>query len=215
MEWKLAGHTSSGCEVIPAGPGITFKSMNLSPTFNSIAVEVLFDNDDNKNATATLEFKKAGDTDWKKGLDLWRVDPADAATPIDNLGRAFYGSALLLEHNTPYEVRVTISDPDGGGSVLPVQSVTTRNDNIPNADTLVPNRFVAVNGNDSWDGTSETFVSGTKGPWKTLQKAVVSAPSDAVLFRSDPVTMFNPAACGQPQLQLKPNFQQLMITEML
>ena len=28
----------------------------------------------------------------------------------------------------------------------------------------------ATNGNDSWDGTSGVYVSGTQGPWKTLQK---------------------------------------------
>lgn len=34
-------------------------------------------------------------------------------------------------------------------------------------------------GNDSWDGTSPTFVSGSIGPWKTQQKFWTSAPAGA------------------------------------
>ncbi len=36
-------------------------------------------------------------------------------------------------------------------------------------------------GNDSWNGTSATFTSGTTGPWKTLGKATSSAPSGGVV----------------------------------
>ncbi len=164
-----------------AGDGIIPGVMTLSPTFQSIAVEVNFTDDDNKNATANLEFKKSSDTVWRKGIDLWRVDGNDDSTPIDTLGRAFYGSALLLEHNTPYDIKVTINDPDGGGSVIE-QTVTTRNDNIPTAQDLWNNTpaslkyYVRSNGSDSNDGKSEATA------FKTLQKAVQnSVPAGAVV----------------------------------
>jgi hypothetical protein len=45
---------------------------------------------------------------------------------------------------------------------------------MPFPNVLIANRTFFVNGstgNDSWDGTSATFVSGTTGPWATLQHA--------------------------------------------
>lgn len=45
----------------------------------------------------------------------------------------------------------------------------------------------ATDGNDAWDGLSETYTSGTHGPWKTVGKVNSSAslllPGDSVLFQ--------------------------------
>jgi hypothetical protein len=44
--------------------------------------------------------------------------------------------------------------------------------------------YVATNGNDSWNGTSPTFVSGTTGPWLTLGKAASTlVAGDTVIIR--------------------------------
>lgn len=48
-----------------------------------------------------------------------------------------------------------------------------------------PNRFVnGTTGNDSWDGTSATFVSGSVGPWKTLGKLLIDAAANPTSGRT-------------------------------
>lgn len=51
-----------------------------------------------------------------------------------------------------------------------------------NGGTNRPNRYCDwENGDDSYDGTSATYVSGSIGPWKTLQKACLSSPDAAIV----------------------------------
>src|SRR5205807_193449 len=93
-------------------------------TFNSVAVELLFTADEDADATASLEFKKSSDTTWRRGLPLWRTDDGSTSP-----GRAFYGSALLLQPGVTYTIRVTLGDPDGvNGPAAITGSVTTRTD---------------------------------------------------------------------------------------
>jgi hypothetical protein len=145
-------------------------AMNLTSTFNSIGIELLFSGDDNKNAAAALSFKKAGESSWREGLPLWGTYDSNAP------GRAFYGSALLLDPGTTYDIRVSLSDPDGvSGSFTVNGKITTRAEDIPAPSTLKPTHYVSVNGSDSNSGTS------TSSAWKTLEKAFTSAPSGAVV----------------------------------
>src|SRR5262245_14798893 len=80
------------------GTQIGAGALNLSATFGSIGVELLYAGDDDRDGTAALAFKKAseGDGAWRDGLPLWQTVGADAP------GRAFYGSALFLEPGTAY-----------------------------------------------------------------------------------------------------------------
>ncbi len=153
--------------------------MNLSATFNSIGVEVLFSGDNNASSSATLEFKKTSDSNWKQGLPLQRVSDVGITPGLDTVSTnqaAYYGSALLLDQNTSYDIKVTIDDPDGGGEVK-TGTITTRADNIPAASNLTPSHFVRSDGNDGNPGNSDSIA----GAWKTLQKAVASAPSGAIV----------------------------------
>src|SRR6185295_12405380 len=71
--------------------GVAPGKLNLTATYHSIGVEWLFTGDDNGNATATLEFRRAGDANWRNGLPLWLTGSDIGAGP------AFYGSALKLD----------------------------------------------------------------------------------------------------------------------
>src|SRR6266704_3823616 len=122
---------------------ITVGALTLTSTFNSIGVELKFTDDGNANATASLQFKKTSDSTWREGLPLWRTDNGS----IDP-GPAFYGSALLLDPATTYQVRVTVSDIDGGSRIVE-GTVNTRADNILAASALVPTHYVRTNGDDS------------------------------------------------------------------
>ncbi|HEY3080352.1 MAG TPA: hypothetical protein VGM69_10635 [Chloroflexota bacterium] len=154
------------------GAKIGARALNLSATFDSIGVELLYDGDDDRNGTAALSFKKAseGDGAWRDGLPLWQT--VGAGPP----GRAFYGSALFLEPGTAYDVRVTLADPGGvDGSAVTSARATTRAEDIAPASALAPTRFVSAAGDDKADGASEASA------WRTLEQAVRAAPAGAVV----------------------------------
>jgi hypothetical protein len=103
--------------------------------------------DSNYNAQAQVEYRLQGTTAWQVGLPLLRVRPETTSTEdppggygLPNPTEQFAGSIFGLTPDTPYEVRITISDPDGGGSV---QTVTSRTRAVPVAVPASP-RAVGV-----------------------------------------------------------------------
>lgn len=128
----------------------------LSITFTSIGVELPFDADANGNAVVDLE--------WRRRLSLWR-------TP-----EAFYGSAMLLDLGTPYDLRATVSNPDGVvGEPIGLASIATPADDIAPASALQPTHFVVVGGNNAGDGLRP------EAAWATIDKAFHDAPARAVV----------------------------------
>jgi hypothetical protein len=151
----------------PSG-AITPATLRLTATFNSISIELPFTGDPNGNATVGVDFRRANDSTWRHGLPLWRTD--------DSSGPAFYGSVLLLDPGTEYELRVAISDPDGvAGSAVQTATQRTRAETIGPAGSLTPTHYVRTSGSDAADGLSP----GTA--WRTIDKAVQAAPSGAVV----------------------------------
>ncbi len=150
-------------------------AINLSATFNSIGIEVPGVTD----SSGALEFKKNSETTWRKGLDMWQA------------GGALYGSALLLDPGTIYDIKVTT-----GGTVIQ-GNIKTWDDNISSSASITVSHFVRTDGNDANPGTSDTG----SGAWRTLEKALSSAPAGAVVqfgpglftpssvIRSTPVTL--------------------------
>ena len=131
----------------------------LTATFNNIGVELPFTGDANGTSTAGLEFRREGERDWRAGLPLWRT--------ADPSGPAFYGSALLLEPGTTYEVRVTIDDGDGvQGAAQQSATIATRADAIAPPEVLAPSHYVRADGDDAADGRSPATA------WRTIDKAV-------------------------------------------
>jgi len=92
------------------------------PTFINLAVEWTIQGDDNLNGTVTVQFREKNQTSWKEGMPLFRV-PAGA-----NLGfkwsNKHSGSIFDLKPDTEYEIKLTLSDPDGGSSVKAVYAHT-------------------------------------------------------------------------------------------
>ena len=86
------------------------------PTLRCLGVRWLVAGDDNRNANVMVGYRKAGSTQWNRGLDLFRVDsrgmraksrPPDGQT-------LFAGSIFNLQEDTEYEVKLVLRDPDGG-----------------------------------------------------------------------------------------------------
>ena len=85
-------------------------------TLISAGFEWPIEGDANRNATAAVVYRKRGDTSWRTGLPLLRIGgervvfqgALDYTAP-----HMFAGSLFNLAENTEYEVRFTLSDPDG------------------------------------------------------------------------------------------------------
>ena len=84
--------------------------------------------DDNGNATAAVSYRKRGEIAWRDALPLLRVNREVAnwdrePYAADNL---FAGSIFSLTPGVAYEVRCSLSDPDGGVRADTTLTVSTR-----------------------------------------------------------------------------------------
>lgn len=95
-------------------------SVELYPNINTIGVIVDLNSgiDANKNSIAKIEYHKPGDS-YMEGFPLSRIE--------DN---RFIGSLFWLDPNTKYIVKISFTDPDGGGlnGYIEIDSITTRQD---------------------------------------------------------------------------------------
>jgi hypothetical protein len=121
----------------------TALELTIVPTINCIGVQWDLRGDSNANATGALEYRGAGSGVWQRafplrrspfrlkpsvksggGLERWSKGMREYA-----LGRYrqnyLAGSIFGLTPATKYEVRVTLSDPDGGGTSQ-TRTVSTR-----------------------------------------------------------------------------------------
>src|SRR6188472_2984405 len=88
------------------------------PTLTTLGFEWHIDGDANRNASVDVSFRKQGETAWRKGMPLARLQNEriyqrnvfDLVSP-----NMFAGSILDLEPDTAYEARFVMTDPDGAG----------------------------------------------------------------------------------------------------
>ena len=92
------------------------------PTLHCLGAYWIIKGDANKNAAIAVEYRKAGQPEWRKGMPLFRVEkgaqkgqkgtgmevPADAWL--------FAGSVVNLDPDTAYELKLSLKDPDGGAA---------------------------------------------------------------------------------------------------
>jgi hypothetical protein len=141
---------------------ITLGTMVLTRTFNSIGIRLPYTGTWSGEA-ATLEFKRSSDVSWREGLPLY---PNVATT-------AFFGSVLLCDAGTQYDVRVTVSGSPSGTNPQTETNYQTRA-NLTAAPTF---------------GDADIFVDATGGgDYLTLQLAYAamnSATADHIIGVAD------------------------------
>jgi len=114
-----------------------------SPTICCLGFSVpIINGDDDYDAVAMIEFRRVGVASWSSGLPLLRVRPelTSEETPPSQYGlpfptEQFAGSLFRLESGTEYEIRITVTDPDGGSRAQTIMA-TTRDK--PRANPAVP-----------------------------------------------------------------------------
>jgi len=85
------------------------------PTLICLGFEWYIGGDDNRNASVTVNYKALGTEAWKDAMPLFRIGGEnignkEIAYVSPNL---FSGSIFDLEPDTAYEVKLTLTDPDG------------------------------------------------------------------------------------------------------
>jgi len=91
------------------------------PTIENLGFRWYIEGDNNRNASVAVAFRKKGQEQWKNALPMLRVhhEVSNQQYGPYRTGNLFAGSVLFLEQATEYEVRFTMSDPDGGAPAEP------------------------------------------------------------------------------------------------
>jgi hypothetical protein len=92
------------------------------PTLHNLGFRWYIEGDSNRNAAVEVAYRRKGEQQWREALPMLRVqhEVANQAYTPWRCGNLFAGSVMNLEPGTEYEVRLTMTDPDGeattGGS---------------------------------------------------------------------------------------------------
>jgi len=181
----LGGVVSAQNEMIPG------KLVCEPPTLICLGIVWYIQGDENYNATGEIAYRKAGEEAWHQGLPLLRVDPRNLYEGR-KIEPALAGSLFDLEPGTEYEVRVKVSDPDGGTA-----EQTFRQRTRPVPETPRDARQVhVVPGDGGGTGTKED-------PFKGLAAAARAVrPGDLVLVHAGvykcPVALRTNGEPGKP-----------------
>jgi len=147
--------------------GAAWAASNTSPgelrsysTIYSIGLEwdIATGDDDNHNAVCLTDFRRSNSGIWKKAMPLYRVDylPVEPKNDVNQHFNGFAGSVLFLEPGASYEVRLRLSDPDGGVEER-IVSVSTHA--VP-VKAINGRQFHVIPGNGGGDGSSDAPFAG-------------------------------------------------------
>jgi hypothetical protein len=106
------------------------------PTLENLGFWWSISGDANRNARVDVEFKPAGEARWRQALPLLRIGGEQVGRDREGLKYfvpdGFAGSILNLTPGTEYNVRFTLSDPDGAsGETTRTLTLRTRSEPQP------------------------------------------------------------------------------------
>ena len=105
---------------------VTIGTLRLEATYEHISVLYNISGDENRNSSLLIEYRPQGTTAYLVGAKTLRAHPSSLVDG-NTLGRNHLaGSAMFLEPNTTYDLRLTITDADGGGDVETITWQTKR-----------------------------------------------------------------------------------------
>ena len=178
---------------------ITGYELLLNATFEHISVHLAIEGDVNLNSLLQIEYRLKGTSTFLAGADAMRAHPT-MIVDGNALNKNFHaGSALFLQPNTVYELKLTLMDSDGGGSMIDTSFSTKK----------FPEPFVEGNllyvapGNGGGAGTSAN-------PYLGIQAAVdVVQPGDIIQVASGTYAPFSIATDGTAALPISIRSEQL------
>jgi hypothetical protein len=119
-------------------PAVTAGELVVEPpTLISLGFEWHIEGDADRDAAVAVAYRRASERDWRESLPLLRVQNERTyyvETLYYTAPNMFAGSVFELAEDTPYEVRFTLTDPDGvTGEAQRVVNVRTRAEPQPYA----------------------------------------------------------------------------------
>ncbi len=100
------------------------------PTLENLGFRWFVSGDRNRNATVAVAFREKGGGEWTEALPMLRnhYEIVNQDYGPYRVGNLFAGSVLFLKPGSEYEVRLTMSDPDGGAPAPKFVTLTTRSE---------------------------------------------------------------------------------------
>ena len=136
-----------------AQSGLTPGQLRSAATVHSIGLEWDIGGDTDHDARGTVQYRVQGSAPWKAALPLIRVD-----YPGYN---ALAGSVMFLTPGTTYEVKLDLSDPDGGAASQTVVVTTRTEPTLPTGGRILH----VVPGSVGGDGSAGNPYQGFGNAW--------------------------------------------------
>lgn len=167
------------------------------PTLICLGFEWEIAGDDNRNASVEVDYRKAGESDWRQALPLLRI--GGERVHQDNTRQPFVatdytvpdgfaGSIVDLEPATAYEVRLTMTDPDGvNGMATHTAAAHTRGE--PRAAEggrvlhVYPTRWRGPKEEPAYTGLMAAYYQSGFADWNVVSERTVE-PGDIILVHA-------------------------------
>lgn len=167
-DWCRGSEATTSCDATnPTGADVAkTKASRLDATFEHIGFAWNLSGDADHDSWLFLEYRREGTVRWQPAAPSMRAYP-EAIVNGSPLGLDYHAaSAMFLKPNQRYELRATITDPDGGAATR-VDSVRTR-------------KSYSINGTTRYVAPGSGGGAGSQGnPYKGLQAAAdAAAPGD-------------------------------------
>jgi len=130
---SFAVHVTLALALLAAGWPLSAQNATVAgevslpyPTLTNLSIEWKIEGDDNLNSVVYVQYRKAGEQQWRQAMPLRRVPAGESrgTTPIFRWENKHSGSVFDLQPNTVYEIRLRLVDPDGGDEERIVQART-------------------------------------------------------------------------------------------
>ena len=87
--------------------------------------------DDNQNTRIEVHYKKTGTSSWRRGPDLFRIEKGAGKMAVPAEVALFAGSIVMLEPDTGYDVKLNLTDQDGGATQTILRAPTMAEPQAP------------------------------------------------------------------------------------
>ncbi len=156
-----------------AGNDVVPGALRVDSTYEHIGALWSIEGDNDLDSWLQMEFRLEGEAHWSPAAPAMRAHPA-LVVDGSPLGLNFWAaSALFLEPGKAYELRLTMSDPDGGAETKTVSAATRK---LP-LGTFSGRHLYVVPGSSGGDGSPAA-------PFQGLQSAASNAVAGDVFHIS-------------------------------
>lgn len=148
-----------------AQTGTTISTLDLKATFDFLSVRLDFTGDSDVDNSGVVEFKKSSASTWKTAYTPISDHRATVDGETNPGANEFRVSVAVFTCGTAYDVRVTVTDPDG---------VTGTN---PATGSITTNPCTAPTSTEIWvdDSNSGAEDGSQANPWNTITEAITAA----------------------------------------